>query len=386
MHLFASFERQVLGAYSSLRTVGLGLGLLALLGCPQDVQPLLEDGGRTGADATTGFDAGPGPDGGVSLDSGDTSDAGGPTDAGSPGGFRWSQMLLPPATQTITALWGRGANDVFAGTVSGSLLHFDGAAWTEIWDVPNNGPVRAIHGTADQLFIAGNRKLWVFLGATGNAPVGHVVGNDIKALHVLSNDSVYLLSLGTSTRGLFHYNGTDILEVVANVEAASLNSIWAEPGPKVWIGANGRIPYLVGAGISEAPVAWPVSWSSSDIANFFILSITGYNGHRLGVGSRGGILTDVDGTWRFERPAMTREGDFQAVANIPGGTDPSAIAVGESLNDSVIYWRTPRGWEPDPYTGGRLDLWAAWAATPNQVFAAGSRLSTFDGVLLQGVR
>ncbi len=389
VHLFASLERRIKGAGCGLRALAPGLGLLVLLGCPQDVRPLGQDSGTVPIDGGARPDAGRvvdgGFDAGMPADVGGTGDAGDIIDGGQPVGFRWSQMVLPAGTRTIVALWGRSRDDVFAGTSNGSLLHYDGNSWTEFWDLPNNDGVRAIHGTPDRLFVAGSRRLWVFSGALSDLPAEHMAGNEIKAMHAVNNNSVYILSLRTSSRGLYHYDGSVVTEVIPNLEAGSLNTIWTEPGPKVWVGANGKIFYYDGAAISEDPIEWPPAWNTSQIANFYIRGMTGHQGHRLAVGSGGGILSDETGNWRFERPSAGGD-DLRSVTTLPGGTDPTAIAVGDPVDDRNIYLRTPRGWEADPYTSGRLSLWTVWAGDKNQVFAGGSRLSTFEGVLLRGTK
>ncbi len=45
-------------------------------------------------------------------------------------GVTWQPMLLPPGTERIYAVQGTGPSDIWAGSATGQLLHFDGTQWT----------------------------------------------------------------------------------------------------------------------------------------------------------------------------------------------------------------------------------------------------------------
>lgn len=362
-------------------------GLLGLFGCPQTVRPLLEDGGPThGSDAGENSDATTSSDGAASdageIDGGGL-DAGLP-DSGTPNSYRWSRLSLPADTRTIVAIWGRGPDEVFVGTSNGHVLLFDGAAWSDVWRVPNNFGVTAIDGTSTKVFVAGQRNLYVHRDVPAANPDVYEAGNSIGGLSVVNDNLAFLVSERTNSRGLFHFDGNAVTEVVPNLPLASINGVWAEPGPKVWIAGNGRFITYDGLGSQDEPVEWPGTWSGSDIANFFIYDIQRVGQTRLAVGTGGGVMTDEDGTWRFERDAEGSE-DFEAVAAVGGGAEPSAIAVGEPVDGAPIHWRTSAGWQADPMRES-LRLVAVWVAGPNEIFVGGGQRNTFDGVLLRGTR
>lgn len=372
----------------SLCLVWAPLLAVTLLGCPQSVNPLLEDGGTA-----SGRDGGAsgGRDGDVQADGGPTADAGagadaGPADAGESARFRWSSLTLPNNTRTITSVWGRSPSEVYFGTFSGAVLRFDGAGLTEVWDAPNNAGIRNIDGTDARLFVASDRDLHVFGGSPGqDAPQTVAVGSEIGGLSVVDDELAFLVAERTSSRGLFRYDGTVNLGAIAPMlEVASVNGVWAQTGPKVWVASNGRIPHFDGLGTSEDAVNWPQGWDNNDIAYFFLYDIVGLGAHRLGVGSGGGVLSDANGAWQFER-LPSGDQDFEAVAAMPGGGVETAVAVGEEVGGALIHWRTPDGWIPDAYRE-RVTLFDVWAAGPDEVFAVGSVRGSFDGVLLRGVR
>lgn len=360
--------------------------LAALLGgCPQSVRPLEADGGA-GGDAS-GPDTGRVSDAGPRLDGGDPSDAGGVDGGPGPSGFRWSRMSLPADTRGVTAVWGRGPNEVYFGATNGDVLRFDGARVEDVWDAPNNFGVRALGGTATRIFVASERDLYVFEGDLSDVPDAYGVGNAIGGLSVVADDLAFLVSERTSSRGLFRYDGNAVDEVAPDLNVASVNGVWAELGPRVWVAGNGRFPYYDGLGTSEDTVSWPAQWSATDIAYFFVYDIGGFAGHRLAVGSGGGVLSDADGTWRFER-APDGDADFEAVAPMPGGPAGGpelAVAVGEAVDGAVIHWRTADGWRGDPFED-RVTLMDVWAASADEVFAVGFNTGSIEGVVLRGVR
>lgn len=355
---------------------------LILTGCPQTVRPLVQDAALIG-DAEPGRDAQPGLDGAVE-------DAGaadlGVSDAGANSTYQWTSLTLPPDTRAIVALWGRGPNEIYVGTSNGHILLFDGSQWSNVWRVPNNFGVRAIDGTAQHIFVAGERNLYVHPASPSANPETFAAGNDIGGLSVVDDNLAFLVSERTSSRGLFRYDGAAVTEVASNLQVASINGVWAQTGGQAWVAGNGRFVVYDGTGITEAPVQWPMGWSASDIANFFLYDITALSGHRLAVGTGGGVMSDESGTWRFER-ARAGSDDFEAVTALPLGAGPSvmAVAVGEPVSGSPIHLRTPEGWSPSSYQGN-THLLSVWAVGADEVYAGGARRSSLDGVLLRGRR
>lgn len=357
--------------------------LLALAGCPQDVRPLLDAGA-----ADAGED---GPDGGSGTSDGGSEplDAGA-ADAGAPGrAFAWALLSLPPGTRTITAIWGRSPTEIYLGTTSGEVIRFDGATFDTVWDVPNNFAAVDIAGTATRVFVVGQRDLYVHAAGFGQPEV-HSVPSDVRGLAVVSDTLAFVVAQQTNSRGLFRYDGSRVEPVVPNLSVASVNAVWAEPGPAVWIASNGRIPTWDGLALSEASVAWPPAWSPADVANFFLHDVAATSGGRVAVGTGGGVLVERTGGWTFERPPSGSE-DFEAVAPIPGSSAPVAVAVGEDVDGHPVHWRMPdpsQGgftWTPDPLNE-RVRLLDVWASGPDEVYAVGGARGSFDGVLLRGRR
>jgi hypothetical protein len=62
-------------------------------------------------------------------------------------GTRWGvppeNMDMGPSRPTVFSLWGRSANDLYAGSTT--PWHFDGASWTPVNSL-NEGTVRGIWG------------------------------------------------------------------------------------------------------------------------------------------------------------------------------------------------------------------------------------------------
>lgn len=100
---------------------------------------------------------------------------------------KWSATDLPPIQSTrlppnVTALWGTGDADVYAGTYGGHIYCWDGASWTQSFDGPGRGrgTIQAFGGAPNDVYAVGKEgTLLHFDGAAWRAvripgpPNGH---------------------------------------------------------------------------------------------------------------------------------------------------------------------------------------------------------------------
>lgn len=75
---------------------------------------------------------------------------------------RWSVTDLPRVRATglppnVTALWGTGDSDVYAGTYGGHIYHWDGETWAQDFEGPGQGTatIRAFGGGRNDVYVVG---------------------------------------------------------------------------------------------------------------------------------------------------------------------------------------------------------------------------------------
>lgn len=126
---------------------------------------------------------------------------------------RWNVTSLPLARPqglppSITALWGNSDEDVHAGTYGGQLYHWDGAAWTQVYDGIGNGDgsINAIGGSGpSNVFAVGsNGTILHYDGHSWRAIQPPGVPDRLEGftgVHVTSDGEVFITGAGPGPVG-----------------------------------------------------------------------------------------------------------------------------------------------------------------------------------------
>lgn len=163
----------------------------------------------------------------------------------------WVVTSLPPVKATglppnVTALWGTGDSDVYAGTYGGHIYRWDGKTWTQDVEGPGQGQgtIRAFGGAAGDVYALGAQstllhfdgRAWSPVPVPG-APNGHEV---FTGLHRSPEGDVLIAGSGDQGR-LLH--GT---------AATGLTEVGRYPIQLIDIGALGkRVLFATGDGVAE---------------------------------------------------------------------------------------------------------------------------------------
>jgi hypothetical protein len=373
------------------------LAVLAFLStaCPQSISTPDgdSDGGSGLADATAAADAETFPDA-LSSDADEPSDAGinpdaTPRDATDPDDagatlqpLTWSQMTLPNNSAFVRCIWGRSADEIYAGTSNGQLMAFTPATgWTNVWRDPSNFAIHAIWGTANTIFVASETTLHVHTPGIQQVPVSHSVGRFIYDIHGISDNEVFLVSDLQNGRAYFKYDGNGVDLVLEPAGVATLASVFGDSSTRTYLGGNGHLIRYESFTAFEEDVTWPAAWSQNDILQFEFRDITRLGSRLVAIGSRYLIFErDTAGVWNMvHQPFLTDS------LNGITGFENEAYAVGGDVTGGSILRFYENTWTTGHYDNN-VDLYGIWAADADNYFVAGTVNNTFTGIILRGSR
>lgn len=397
------------------------LGLLAvgalLCACPQDV--------TVGADVGPASDLGPAPDadppdlgrGSPDVPAGGAPDAIADAgalppdeDASTPGDatpdagaspvspVRWSELVLPPNTRELNAVWGRSPTDVYAGSGGGFLYRFDGVAWRQVWRTPTNEGIHDITGDATRVYVVGQTSAYALdlSPAMTVTTAARFSARRLNAVIPMTGPGGLLVGLEETTEGvLARWEGTTITDVHRPIMVRSVLSLLAD-GPDTYYfgGSFGSIHTYARGSVSRELVSLPVEWDLTERASMDVRGLARVGNALYAVGHAHLILRRdmVAGvpTWEVVyRGAGAAGEDLRAIAGgwiLPTGVGPvEAYAVGDALASGGIVRWDGITWAPVNAT----DQWMLtdiWRANADQYFAVGYRRNGIAGVVLRGER
>lgn len=236
-------------------------------------------------------------------------------------GNDWFQMASGTTTKLLS-VWGSSASDVWVGSASSVLLHYDGTSWSQVtapisnvdsiwglsptdawfvgsstvmhWNGSSFALASGVTGTLDRVSGTGPNDVWV---STENSYLRHYNGT---LWSTMAPGSV-----GVSFRTVFARTATDVwaatfmprLETTrwngskwtpyrTDVKGAFLSSISGQSANDVWGAGNSRIAHWTGSGgmwFTEEPFGIDATlWSVTTVpGHAWVVGDSGVIGHRL---------------------------------------------------------------------------------------------------------
>jgi len=208
-------------------------------------------------------------------------------------GKDWSTM--PSGTGlNLTCVWGSSSSDVWVGTTSSTVLHYDGTSWAQLSaPIPN---VDSIWGSSPNdiwLIGSGVTMHWngsAFSAASGTTALFSVSGTG-------SNDAW----IGGSGVYLRHWNGTAWKTYFPQLSGSTYRAVFARTPSDAW--AAGVVPKF-------EMTHWDgAKWTAyrTDVRGAFMFSISGQSANDVwAVGDSGTILHYDGKSWSsiFTMPAV----------------------------------------------------------------------------------
>ena len=231
---------------------------------------------------------------------------------------------------SLIAVWGSSSKDVWAVGDAGTILHFDGKAWTQVESGTTESLLGVVgHGPDDVWAVGEKATMLHFDGKTWTADTSKESVENMSLLGVWTGakSDVWVSGVDGSIGLLRHYTG-DHWEDSAISAASSLWEAWGVGGNDVW---------MVGS-------------------------------DRMGSGKQGFVLRG-DGK-RFDRMPF-EGGSLRAIA----GTSSDDVWIG-AYTGELYHW-DGKAWTQAQALEGEPRVLSMWAAAPNDVWAVG-----FDGMVL----
>lgn len=149
-------------------------------------------------------------------------------------GETWTPMETP-TTSTIRGIWGSGPDDIFAVTraYDGEVLHYDGQTWS-IQDKFTDNPLWSVWGTGpDNVYTVGwdGGAIYHYDGETWH--VEHQPWDaTAHAVHGTGPDNVYV---GGYQGGFWHFDGTGWSQIETALFEQHTPDIWCAPDGQVFV-------------------------------------------------------------------------------------------------------------------------------------------------------
>lgn len=391
---------------SAARVAFAGLGpLLCALACIQDVQ--VADGGAREAGVRLP-DAEPGRDAARELADAEVLDGASPEtgglDASAPDAsapdtgvmarppLTWGEMLLPPNTRELEAIWARSPDELFAVSGAGFVYRLvAGGTWTQFWRTDNNEGLYALTGDATHLYLVGEASAWSL--DTTTMVAGRTIRGPSRQMHAVvpySGMPGFLVGYEEMFGGVLgRWNGGAFTDVYRPANVSAVFSIYTD-GPRTYFGTNReQILVLEDSLVTSEPVALPAGWAPGDRAQLNVRGFLRLGGELFAVGRPHVILRRT--TTSVPEWSIVYSGDVQQGAQlwaIAGGTEggvTEAFAVGDAPQGGGVVRYDGTTWAP----AGLSDRWMLRdivRVSADRYYAVGFVRNGLDGVILRGTR
>jgi hypothetical protein len=338
----------------------------------------------------------------------------------SPPALVWQPAAFPGAAgETITDLWGTAADDVFATTSNGRIVHWNGLTWQI--ERPGGEPLRAIHGDGSGAVIAiGDGVIAIRSGASWSSTPA--AGGFLDALWVRSPLDAWAVGRDGGNHAYhLQFDGASWQAVPLSPPQpwGPLHGVVARAADDAWI-AGGNGPAQLGNGglllrydggqLELVPSAWQWLSTMSGVdtgdlwgAQYDPFSFQTTAIHQDGTGWRrrplaplvGADVIDVvntpEATWMASATTLVRHDDRRAgrdparVATLapPGGFGGAITTLWAFDVDLAFVFVGATAWRYDAGSWSSTTLASpvtdAWGAGGHVFAVGGDRVHHFDG-------
>lgn len=281
--------------------------------------------------------------------------------------FSGWQAMTSGTAEDLQGLWVAGPGDAYAAGAGGTILHYDGRAWSPV-AFPTQDPLGALWGTGSgALFVLDQLEVYAFSGAW--APTMLPATNTMDDLTGI--DASTLVAVGFDNQ-IWERDGATWAPQTPNLTTSVtlFRSVWAGTSDVYVVGLDGAATAILhraaGSWSRVAPLATPFDalapravWGTSDGRDVFVAGA---------VGNSGAIAHFDSVMWGAITVPATR---LDAIWG-SGPRDVFAAGTAPSGAGETILHYTGSSWTPQPLPAGTPQLFRIAGAGPNDVFAVGA--------------
>lgn len=296
----------------------------------------------------------------------------------------WCFLTPRPQGNTLLAVWGRGASDVWAGGNAGALVHYDGSTWQSVLS-PTRAAIRGLWGQGpSNLFLVGDSATALHWDGSSFSPVPLPAAparrvTTLYAVFGTSPTDVWMVGTGGVA---LHYDGASTLQV-PTPDLGEVRAIWGPSPDSIYavssLGAGIQVLHYDAAAKSFSPLrtiattASPTSlWGTGD--DSFFIGTT--NGEIYHVSKAAAVLANpksnygINAVWG-SGSTVYAVGDVQYRSVIP----PDITARKGSLLSLAGTTFTEVAGAPE------AGFFGMWGSGPSDVFLVGTAgtIAHFDG-------
>ncbi len=269
-------------------------------------------------------------------------------------GSVWTAMASG-TTDDVTAVWGSGANNVFAttryGDTIGHVLHFDGTEWSGVYGGQEG--LRDIWGSGPgDVFAVGDAGTIMHFDGVDWTETPDVTTRKLYGVWGSSADDVFAVGEWTEIQ---HYDGSAWTRISSELTYANLEDVWGSgPNDVFAVGESGTILRYDGSFWSKMATGFTEN----------CLSIWGLGPNDVLVGCDGGKVLSYDGSsW-----SVTNTPTAIGLLDIWYSGSSDGFAVDGSR---FLQFYDGSSWSSQVINGDAT-LQCVWGSGPNDVYVGGT--------------
>lgn len=270
--------------------------------------------------------------------------------------------VATPRKADLHAVWGNSAIDVFAVGDAGTLLHYDGTAWSAM----QSGTEMHLWGvwgaSGSDVYAVGDQGTLLHYDGHAWLPLSSGTTRSLETVWGSSGSDVFIVGISGT---LLHHDGSTVAPVAISSLVLYLLDMWGSSADDVFVvGERGTILHYDGS-------AW-LPLDSGTIETLW--AVWGSRDGNVFVAGEGGVILHYDGKVWVRTDSSTTRGAF---FGLWGSSGNDIFAVGS--NGMVVHYDGAAWSQMD--SGTTHDLESVWGSSGNDVFAVGvnGRILHYDG-------
>jgi hypothetical protein len=284
-------------------------------------------------------------------------------------GAAWTQVASLPTAHNLRAVWGRSGSDIYAVGDLGTVIHFDGATWSNVMPAPPApSQLLGVWGSDTDMYV---------VGTTGTVPVAYKLSAGSWQAITVTAPATALTAVWGHGPNVFATGDTGTVITAALADTAwalpanlpalapDLTAVWGTSETDVYfVGARGLIVHFDGK-------RYEVIDNDAVRSNTGVIGLTP---RELYAATRSGVVISNAGT-QWTQPQLIADPTqrFHAIV-----ADASGHVVAGGFGGMVVDSdpTNPTGWAPAttilPSGNTQPNILSMWASSDGTVFFAAS--------------